>query len=173
MERLEKLSESYAWIEKIAGRTVIEFLKAKDMLEESHDRFFKQYELSNPKFNVLVILYKKYQKEPMYMSQVGERMLLSNANITGLVDRLEKQGYAKRVRSSKDRRKIGVEITKEGIKCVEIVIEDYIVWSERLMKILNADEKKQLVESLKKLQLGIIEIEKENLENIKEISRDE
>ena len=57
MEKLEKLSESYEWIEKIASKTIIELLKTKDMLEEVHDRFFKEYGLSNTKFNILVILY--------------------------------------------------------------------------------------------------------------------
>lgn len=162
MERLEKLSESYDWIEKIAGRTVIEFLKTKDMLEEVHDRFFEQYDLSNTKFNILVILYKGHKEEPMYMSQIGERMLLSNANITGLTDRLEKQAYVRRVRSSEDRRKIVVEITREGVECVERVIKDYIRWSEKLMNPLKANEKEKFVELLKKLQLGIMEMEKQN-----------
>lgn len=166
MERLEKLSESYDWIEKIAGRTVIEFLKTKDMLEEVHDRFFEQYDLSNTKFNILVILYRGHKEEPMYMSQIGERMLLSNANITGLTDRLEKQAFVRRVRSSQDRRKIVIEITKKGVKCVEQVIEDYIVWSERLMSPLEISEKRKFVEILNKLQLGIMEMEKENLEDI-------
>lgn len=166
MERLEKLSESYDWIEQIAGRTVIEFLKTKDMLEEVHDRFFEQYDLSNTKFNILVILYKGHKEEPMYMSQIGERMLLSNANITGLTDRLEKQAFVRRVRSSEDRRKIVIEITKKGVQCVEQVIDDYIVWSERLMAPLEISEKKKFVEILNKLQLGIMEMEKENLEDI-------
>ncbi|MEW8974416.1 MAG: MarR family transcriptional regulator [Tissierellaceae bacterium] len=166
MERLEKLSESYDWIEKIAGRTVIELLKTKDMLEEVHDRFFEEYDLSNTKFNILVILYRGHKEEPMYMSQIGERMLLSNANITGLTDRLEKQDYVRRVRSSEDRRKIVVEITKKGVECVERVIEDYIVWSGKLMDPLKESEKNQFVEILKKLQLGIMEMEKQTIVDI-------
>lgn len=165
MERLEKLSESYEWIEKIASKTIIELLKTKDMLEEVHDRFFKEYDLSNTKFNILVILYKN-KKEEMYMSRIGERMLLSNANITGLVDRLEEQSFVRRVRSIKDRRKIVVKITKEGIECVERVIEDYILWSKKLMETLSNQQNIQLIELLKSLQQGIMEIEKDNVMNI-------
>lgn len=160
MERLEKLAESYKWIEKIAGKATIEFLKTTDMLEEVHDRFFKEYDLSNTKFNVLVILYKG-RKEEIYMSKIGERMLLSNANITGLVDRLEEQAFVKRVRSVKDRRKIAVKITEEGVKCVEKVIEDYKIWSKRLSGTLTTEENKQLVKLLKSLQQGIMQIERE------------
>lgn len=173
MERLEKLSESYDWIEKIAGRTVIELLKTKDMLEEVHDRFFEEYDLSNTKFNILVILYRGHKEEPMYMSQIGERMLLSNANITGLTDRLEKQDYVRRVRSSEDRRKIVVEITKKGVECVERVIEDYIVWSGKLMDPLKESEKNQFVEILKKLQLGIMEMEKQTIVDIMKNNKSE
>lgn len=165
MERLEKLSENYGWIEKIAGKTTIELLKTKDMLEELHDRFFGVYDFSNTKFNVLVILYKGCGEE-MYMSKIGERMLLSNANITGLVDRLEEQSFVKRVRSLEDRRKIVVEITEKGTKCVEKIMEDYIIWSQKLMGTLTNEENNQLIKLLKSLQQGIIEIEKDNLLNI-------
>ena len=165
MERLEKLSENYGWIEKIAGKTVIELLKTKDMLEELHDRFFSIYDFSNTKFNVLVILYKGSAEE-MYMSKIGERMLLSSANITGLVDRLEEQSYVKRVRSLEDRRKIVVEITEEGISCIERIMADYIIWSEKLISVMSLEENSQLIELLKTLQQGIIEQEKDNILNI-------
>ncbi len=87
---------------------------------------------------------------------IGERMLLSNANITGLVDRLEKQVFVKRVRSSEDRRKIVVKITEEGTKCVENTIKDYTVWLEKLMEILELSEKQQMVYLLQKIQNNII-----------------
>jgi len=162
VERLEKLSENYKWIERIASRTNIELLKTKDMLEEVHDRFFQSYDLSNTKFNVLVILYKGCTEE-MYMSKIGERMLLSNANITGLIDRLEEQSLVKRVRSKEDRRKIVIKITEKGINSVEKVMEDYIKWSKKLMEVLTVEENNQLIKLLKTLQQGIIEIEKDNV----------
>lgn len=162
MERLEKLSENYKWIERIASRTNIELLKTKDMLEEVHDRFFQSYDLSNTKFNVLVILYKGCTEE-MYMSKIGERMLLSNANITGLIDRLEEQSLVKRVRSKEDRRKIVIKITEKGINSVEKVMEDYIKWSKKLMEVLTVEENNQLIKLLKTLQQGIIEVEKDNV----------
>lgn len=167
MERLQKISENYGWIEKIGSKTVIEFLKTKDMLEELHDRFFALYDFSNTKFNVLVILYKGIDEE-MYMSKIGERMLLSNANITGLVDRLEEQSYVKRVRSLEDRRKIVVEITEEGVECIERIMDDYIIWSERLMEVMSLEDNNKLIQLLKTLQQGIIRQEKENLSRIKE-----
>nr|WP_280528536.1 MarR family transcriptional regulator [Tissierella praeacuta] len=135
------------------------------MLEEVHDRFFQAYDLSNTKFNVLVILYKGCTEE-MYMSKIGERMLLSNANITGLIDRLEEQSLVKRVRSKEDRRKIVIKITEKGINSVEKVMEDYIKWSKKLMEVLTVEENNQLIKLLKTLQQGIIEIEKDNVLNI-------
>lgn len=162
MERLEKLSESYGWIEKTANKTTVELLKTKDMLEELHDRFFGLYNFSNTKFNVLVILYKDLGKE-VYMSQISERMLLSNANITGLVDRLEEEGFVRRVRSLEDRRKIVVEITYKGNKKVQEIMDDYIIWSENLMSALSLEENKKLIELLQSLQKGLLAQEKHDL----------
>ncbi|MCC5908866.1 MAG: MarR family transcriptional regulator [Clostridiaceae bacterium] len=158
MERLQKLSESYQWVEKIANKTIIEFLKTHDMLDEIHDRFFKQYNVSNTKFNILIVLYKG-SKEGMYLSEISQQVLMSNANVTGLIDRLEKQNFVKRYRSDKDRRKIAARITNEGTITVEKIIGNYISWSKTVMGVLEDTEKKQLVELLTKLQKGIIQLQ--------------
>lgn len=161
MGRLEKLYEHYEWIQKIADSVSIEILKTKDMLAEVHDGFFEVHDLSVTKFNVLVILYKgREEDEELYMSMISDRMLLSNANITGLVDRMEEQGLVERVRSSKDRRKIVVKITEKGENTVEDLIEDYREWSKKLKGILSLRETEELLHNLNKLQQGIIKLNK-------------
>ena len=155
MSRLKKLSESYQWVDSISNKTIIEFLKTNDMLQEIHTHFFKKYNISNTRFNVLVILYKG-PKEGMFLSEIGEQMLVSNANITGLIDRLEKQKLVKRIRGKKDRRKIIARITDLGIQTIEEVIEHYRQWSNQIMNILEDDEKAELISLLTKLKKGII-----------------
>lgn len=161
MERLIKLSKSYQWVERIASKTIIEFLKTHDILDDIHSRFFKKYDISNTKFNILVVLYKSSQ-EGMYLSEISQRILLSNANVTGMIDRLEKQGFVKRYPSDEDRRKIAACITDEGTVTIEKIIEDYITWSKKVMGALEEEEKEQLLNLLEKLQNGIIQLYSEN-----------
>ncbi len=160
MDYLKSLSESYQWADKISNKVIIEMIRINDMLTEVHDRFFSKYDISNARFNVLVILYKGLEQE-RHLSKIGEQMLVSSANITGLIDGLEKQKLVKRVRNEKDRRKVIAKITDLGKEIIEEIIENYIIWSNNLMGILESEEKKQLLELLKKLEQGIIRTESE------------
>ena len=49
----------------------------------------------------------------MKISELSERMGLSNSTVSGIVDRLEKQGFVERIRSKEDRRVVYVDVTIE------------------------------------------------------------
>ncbi len=55
------------------------------------------------------------RKTPMRMSEIAQALETSQANVTGLVDRLERDGYVSRVRAESDRRVVEVGITQEGL----------------------------------------------------------
>jgi MarR family 2-MHQ and catechol resistance regulon transcriptional repressor len=160
LERLKRMAESYAWVEGIASRTIIEFKKTHEMLEEVFENYFQEYDISDSKFNLLVILYNSSEKGLM-LSEIGDRMLVTKANITGLIDRLEKQGLVKRIRDDTDRRKIQAVITKKGISFTEEVMRKYKEWSGDIMNILNDDEKSRLINIMSKLQKGLVQMEAE------------
>jgi len=155
MIKLKKLIDSYKWVEEIESRTIIELKKTSDMLEELHKNFFEQFGISYTKFNVLVLLYKG-PAQGMMLSEIGNQMLVTKPNITGLIDRLEKQGFIKRVRHYSDRRKIMAVITQKGRDFTHEIIENYRTWIKSTMKILEEKEKNQLITILKKLQCGLI-----------------
>jgi len=68
------------------------------------------------------------------MGDLCDLLYLSSSSVTDLVDRLESNGLARRVRSSEDRRVITLEITEEGISLLEEIREKE---SEVLSKSLN------------------------------------
>lgn len=156
MSKARRLYESYDWVGEIANKTIIELQKTAEILEEIHNDFFSGFGISSTKFNLLVILYNS-PKEGIMLSEIGEQMLVTKANITGLVDRLEKQGYVKRKRDPKDRRKVIAGITNRGRDFIENTIEEYKKWSKDIMTILSDDEKNNLINCLKKIQNGIID----------------
>ena len=53
------------------------------------------------------------QQGPLTAGQLAEAMHLSSGAITTLVDRLERRGYARRLRDDADRRRVLVELTPE------------------------------------------------------------
>jgi MarR family 2-MHQ and catechol resistance regulon transcriptional repressor len=154
VSKAKKLFRSYDWVEPIGSRTIIELQKTAEILQELHNSFFNKFGSSSTKFNVLVILY--INKGGMILSEIGEEMLVTKANITGLVDRLEKEGYVCRQQHPTDRRKIMAVITEKGSEYLEIIIKQYEEWSNNMMGILQETEKKDLLSILEKMQMGLI-----------------
>lgn len=62
------------------------------------------------------ILFLLQEKDGQPMSELSQILSTDNSTITGLVDRLEKAGFALRKRNPKDRRSSLIRITGKGTK---------------------------------------------------------
>jgi len=71
----------------------------------------KQFGLTGPQ---LIILREISQTDKITASDISKAISLSQATVTGVLDRLEKRGYLVRKRSKQDRRRTLVEITASG-----------------------------------------------------------
>ena len=63
-----------------------------------------------------MIIYNLVNNDKMKISDLSEKMGLTNSTVSGIVDRLEDQGVVTRERSIKDRRVVYVELTPENKK---------------------------------------------------------
>ena len=88
----------------------------------------------------LLLGFLSQQELPLTMTEVAQRMRHTTAAATGLVDRLERLGYARRQVSETDRRKVLVHITPKGIQLVSQVRQDMIGNLMRLMGHLDPTE---------------------------------
>lgn len=73
-------------------------------------------DLTVPQYGVLEVL---LNDGPMTLKKIGERLFVSGANITCVIDNLEKVGFVKRVPSNIDRRMILAELTEDGKSKIE------------------------------------------------------
>ena len=71
----------------------------------------KQFGLTIPQ---LIILREIEQAGKITASDISKAISVSQATVTGILDRLEKRGYLIRKKSDKDRRRILVKITSAG-----------------------------------------------------------
>ena len=71
----------------------------------------KIYNVSAAQINCLLAL---HENGPLPPSQIAKHVMVNSSTITGIIDRLEKKDLVKRLRISKDRRVITVELTKTG-----------------------------------------------------------
>lgn len=71
-----------------------------------------QFDTTLPRFDVAAALYRA--QAPMKMSELSKMLLVSNGNATAVVDRLEREGKARRVAKEGDKRIVLVELTDAG-----------------------------------------------------------
>ena len=93
-------------------------LMAAARVVEPWARFLKTTaQLTNNQYNVLRILRGSHPAK-LACSDIAERMIDRDPDITRLIDRVEKRGLVKRIRSRRDRRVVEVGITDKGLALV-------------------------------------------------------
>jgi DNA-binding MarR family transcriptional regulator len=96
-------------------QVVINLMRTTRAIEESWVQYLKRTEgISQSQYNILRIL-RGARPDPVKISEISERMITRDPDVTRLVDRLIKQGLARRERDSEDRRVVRVEITPAGL----------------------------------------------------------
>jgi DNA-binding MarR family transcriptional regulator len=90
---------------------VIAAIRASQTASDAFDHAVADYVgLDRTAYRCLDIL---DQEGPMTAGRLAERARLSPGATTALLDRLEKRGFARRTRDTKDRRRVLVEVTPE------------------------------------------------------------
>ncbi|TDT63267.1 MarR family winged helix-turn-helix transcriptional regulator [Fonticella tunisiensis] len=117
------------------------------LMKQSIKQMFDETGLTTPQIMVLATL-SKYGS--MRISELSEKLSLSNSTISGIVDRLENQGYVERVRSRKDRRVVHVSFSE---KCRRMMHGDFHrIIEQNLEKKLAGADPGQIDDILKGLE---------------------
>jgi DNA-binding MarR family transcriptional regulator len=90
------------------------FIQAGRAVEDRLEAALGPVGLSIPKFSVLSLLVKA--GEPVTLSELAARMACVRSNVTQLVDRLEADGFVRRISDSTDRRSVLAELTPLGVE---------------------------------------------------------
>ena len=126
-----------------------------ELLEKSIASLLQPFKLSPATGLVLSILADS--KAPISPNQIAERLIISRASVTSLLDSLEKRGYIKRQPHSTDRRMLCVELTATGRQVAHqfrpIVHQHQKVW----LDVLNAKEQDQLIQTLHRIQTRLLD----------------
>lgn len=106
-----------------------------------------------PRFDILAQLER--HGGPMSMGDLSRRLMVSNGNVTGLVDRLAREGLVRRAADPSDRRVQMVSLTAEGAKFFSEIAEDHRKWVGDMMAGLSAAEMRSLYALLARLKESI------------------
>ncbi|HEV7207136.1 MAG TPA: MarR family transcriptional regulator [Mycobacteriales bacterium] len=96
---------------------VTSVMRVQQLLQAAVDRALKPFELSFARYEALVLL-TFARSGALPMSAMGERLMLHPASVTGIVDRLERDGLVARSAHPTDRRTTLVSLTGNGVEVV-------------------------------------------------------
>ena len=124
-------------------RTIIHLSLVMNKIDEEVSTCLKPYEISIQQFNVLSIL-RGQKGNPANLSTINERMVSKMSNTTRLVDKLLLKGFVSRNICKQNRRKIEIQITKEGIKILEQIDGILFETEKRILENFNETELHEL-----------------------------
>jgi DNA-binding MarR family transcriptional regulator len=154
MKTKEKSAGSTAEHSKESLRTWLRMLSCETVIEQRLRTLLRQnFSITLPQFDVMAELDRAGQ--PLTMSQLSKELMVSNGNVTGVIDRLEKTGFAKRVRADHDRRIQYIELTSKGRKEFNKMAIDHERWIADLLSGLSATDMSQLQRLLLKARASV------------------
>jgi DNA-binding MarR family transcriptional regulator len=129
-------------------RLWIRLLRASRTIEaELRERLKRDFDTTLPRFDVLASLYR--QQEGMLMSDLSRFLLVSNGNVTGIVDRLVSEGLVARARRNGDRRTSMVRLTEAGVGAFEKMAKAHEGWVGDLLGGVGEEDARRLAVMLK------------------------
>lgn len=129
-------------------RLWIRLLRASRIIEaELRERLKQQFDTTLPRFDVMAALYRT--SEGMLMSDLSRFLLVSNGNVTGIVDRLVSEGLVERARRNGDRRTSIVRLTHAGRESFRTMAAAHEGWVDELLGGVSSTDTRRLTSMLK------------------------
>jgi DNA-binding MarR family transcriptional regulator len=137
-------------------RLWLRLLTCTTMIEgEIRRRLRRDFDVTLPRFDLMAQLNKA--PDGMTLSDISKRMMVSNGNITGLVDRLVSSGHVTRRASETDRRAQMISLTDLGRAAFREMAGAHETWVAEMFEGLNRDGVERLMELLARTKSSVRE----------------
>ncbi len=139
----------------LATECAMNLVLTADLIEKRISTLLQPFGLSPGSGLVLSMLANS--DTPLPPNEIAERLIISRASVTSLLDSLERRQYVHRLPHPSDRRMLLVEITKTGRQIADAfrpaVHQKQKVWLE----VLSEKEQQRLLNLLHQLQATLID----------------
>jgi DNA-binding MarR family transcriptional regulator len=115
--------------------------------------FLSRFDLTAVQVNLMMMLgHQADDTGGLSQARLSEMMLVNRANVTSLVDRMEKADYVIRTAADNDRRYNIIKLTRKGKSLLKKVEPLYAREVTRIMSPLSDSEQKKLVNMLERVR---------------------
>jgi DNA-binding MarR family transcriptional regulator len=134
----EELGKPYPF-QMLEQETYLNLVRTHAVFDGEIAELFKQYQLSQPLYNVLKVV-ARMGEEGMPSQSIAQYMVTRDPDITRLVDRLQKDGLIERERDERDRRVVRIRITPSGLQMIQQL--DPLIWDLHHQQFGHLDKEK-------------------------------
>jgi DNA-binding MarR family transcriptional regulator len=93
--------------------------------------------------------------QPLSPTTLAQRLIVTTASITSLLDTLERRGLVERQPDPADRRRLLVAITDDGLALVDEFLPEVVALQTAVMAQLSEPQRRQLVKLLANVRDGL------------------
>jgi DNA-binding MarR family transcriptional regulator len=154
-ECLLEASREFPDLDPSATEVFLHLLRAGDEAFRVVEAHLAKHDISQGRFSVLMALWTNCAREqgqpPLTPADIADRIGVTRATITGLIDTLERAGLVKRTPHRDDRRMTSVMITSRGEQLLAKILPEHFRQMAWLLAPLKESERKTFVRLLTKL----------------------
>jgi MarR family 2-MHQ and catechol resistance regulon transcriptional repressor len=148
-ERVSEAGLRYRGFDLLSTQAMLNLIYTYDVFHQASSRYMAHYGLSKSSLNILLLL-RHGPAEGMQLHDLGELLLVSRANITGLVNSLQEKGWVDRVIDENDRRVRYARITRPAETLLDKFMPLHYQELTALLQDLSSQEKETLAALLRK-----------------------
>lgn len=135
----------------LSGLPVIaRIVRMSHYISQFVDANFARYNLNVGEFEVLAALARNPDRQ-LSPKELQKKILISSGGLSNRINRLEEKKFIVRIPDPSDRRGVIVKITPEGRKLTLEAVVTHVAIEKALIEGLEAEDREQLAELLKKL----------------------
>ena len=160
-KKLEGLKKEYENLDIISVMLYLEINKTYKLMKNKYDKFIEEYELSEAKFSILMLL--SYEENlTLSPSDLSKKIGNKKSTITGLIKGLERQNFIRRINLSSDKRSSYVQMTEIGYKKLKEFLPNNYDFVSNVFNNFDEHEKETFFHLMNKLRNNIEKDDKEN-----------
>lgn len=133
--------------DQIKNSIIARMIRTTRILDKMISEEVSGYKLTKPQFDVLLIMHFTDQ-ESVTTTQLADELMVSKANITGIVTRLEKSELITKVTDENDTRSKKITLTQKGLSLINQVMPRYFGMGEELYSNFTTEEREKLLAQL-------------------------
>ncbi len=137
-EAIQEMAKRYPQAKPEQISLALTFLKTAADLSKIMELYFTKYDLSTARFSFLMLLLRN--PEGLNPSDIAEKMGVTKANMTGLIDGLIAKNYVSRQGDPDDRRIVKIKLAKQGEKLLDKILPDHYSRVSQTMKKLTSKD---------------------------------